>query len=133
VTDDLIEFLRARLDEDEVAAKDLGNACRPWTWSMPPDGYPQTVSSDGVPYIICQTFDGPQDPAVTAPFIVHNDPARVLRGVEAKRQLLDLTVQSLPGNCDCEAYGHHTDADTALRLLATEWNTHPDYQEAWRP
>lgn len=58
----------------------LGDTARPWTAHAHPNGYPQSVSSIGVPYVIAETYDGPQYPMATAPYIatMHPGVARAL-------------------------------------------------------
>lgn len=69
---------------------------------------------------------------VTSPaggHIVRHDPARVLRKVEAGRELIKL----------CETRWTHDLRGTegglemALELAVQEWADHPDYQESWKP
>lgn len=75
--------------------------------------------------------------------IVRHDPARVLRDVEAQRALLELHHAELIevvnadheersgdwcAECDGETFPCRT-----LRLLASAYADHPDYNEAWRP
>jgi hypothetical protein len=119
----LAEFLAARLDEDEAAAK---------AWL--PFGNPDATNREHA---------------------ARHDPARVLREVEAKRQILALHHPS-PGlrhpvtdyhvdicaACDVpelpQAEWEHIDGfdgsiypcDT-VRALAAVWSDHPDFDPAW--
>jgi len=120
VTDELVAFIRARLDEDQASAVAAGSGQRE----------SDECRIEGVGFTI---YDEGGHDADQARRIARFDPDRVIRAVEAKRQLLDIVKRSLPGYCDCEAYGHHGDAEDALRLLASEWSDHLGYQEAWRP
>jgi hypothetical protein len=108
---DLVEFLRARLDEDERVARQhhLTN------WHF--DGIKNhIVNDDGVTVAIVRT---------TQEHIQRHDPARVLREVEAKRRIIDLA----------DSLGYVTnDAEPAiLAALALPYADHPDYREEWRP
>jgi len=143
MTADLIAFLRARLDEDGRTA--LGAAAgghASWrgygagdvgAWTIYDDQW--TVASVAV-YDHDQALSG-QPGAVgpryrsaaaddTATHIARHDPARVLAEVDAKRRQLDAF----------DEYGTHDTwdlIDTALRLLALPYATHPDYQKTWAP
>lgn len=97
-SDDLVAFLRARLNEHRNAAKEI------------------------------RTHVDAADMAHTADYT-----NRIIREVYAKRALVDLLHRSLPGECDCEAYGHHGEAEQGLRLLALLYADHPDYRQEWKP
>lgn len=56
--------------------------------------------------------------------ITRHDPARVLRGVEAKRRIVELCTTNVE-------YEAEPLADNVLRQVATEWSTHPDYRQKW--
>ncbi|MDP9949133.1 MULTISPECIES: DUF6221 family protein [Streptomyces] len=124
--DDLAQFLRDRLDEDEQAAR----AAHAPNWS--------TDGRTGLHYGV---EDGWMTDALTtadADHIARHDPARVLREVEAKRRLLtdyeenaaDLDAQHAP---DMDYVGRADGLETALQHLATAYADHPDYRDAWRP
>jgi hypothetical protein len=117
--DELIAFLRARLDEDEQVA----------------------LAAKGH-----RVFDGTgivadRDRSVTlgshvATHIARHDPARVLADVEAKRQIIEGFAEL-----------HHNPARHTDAVLHLQWNVlrhvvlvlaqpfadHPDYREEWRP
>ncbi|MFD9630075.1 DUF6221 family protein [Streptomyces violascens] len=158
MTDDLVQFIRDRLDEDEQAARTT-------------NGYSiETADGDfpGEKYLVLRgdhldRFTAPL-PTDLAAHIARHDPARVLAEVEAKRQLLDLhpitTVRQQYSEADlvegvgpnyerrlkrpdepycetCDMYDGVIDGDgtpcPTLRLLALPFATHPDYREEWRP
>ena len=116
---DLVEFLRARFDEDEAAAK---------AW---------------LPF-------GNPDAAARA-HIARHDPARVLRQVDAQRRIVDehTPEQGVPyeggdendpstwvpccSNCQVGVVHEGDWPCLHLRLLALPYDTHPDYDERWRP
>lgn len=134
--DDLVAFIRARLDEDEQAATNcLGvneragmlRGVQPARWEYR-GGRVWSAPYSGVGDIlrVGHTWEN------EGRHIALQDPLRVLRGVEAKRQTVALLVRSLPGGCDCEAHGHHDKAKQALLLLASEWTDHPKFRQAWR-
>lgn len=141
----LVEFLRARLDEDEAAAK----AATPGPWRVVnvtdyrsatvdgPDalqdgGYDETIKARKQVMrpqtVIPQDADyGPTVELVDAEHIARHDSARVLAEVESKRKLIEQHVGYYGGGDD-EFWPVQT-----LRLLALPYADHPDYDEAWRP
>jgi hypothetical protein len=120
----LTEFLAARLDEDEAAAK-----AAQYLWPLAALGvlddkehaawYPLTIEAAG--------------------HIARWDPARVLREVEAKRKIL-AEYQRLYAEINelvvhGREPGHHMDAMRALHVAvcahAAVYSDHPDYNPAW--
>lgn len=70
------------------------------------------------------------------------DPARVLREVAAKRELLELHYDENPGPGDihycgtCHDYCMHQAEDwpcETIRVVASAFSDHPDFNEEWRP
>lgn len=141
--DDLVTFLRARLDEDDAAARAAS-----WDeWDSTHWHTHHRAQYDGRWAVIDAADDGvitsvdPQasdDPGVAA-HIARHDPARVLREVEAKRQIM--RVHNARDNwgtcigCPRDAGGSmHVGIDECpiLRALALSYADHPDYREDWR-
>jgi hypothetical protein len=132
-------FLAARLDEREAAAK----AATPGPW--------RAVGED--------ILSGTDDPhwagacaanasGADAAHIALNDPAHVLREVEAGRKILVIAriateetkelLRANPGataeNPDAaSAAAIMTTIGLVLVALAEAWSDHPAYDEAWRP
>ncbi|MFM9629397.1 DUF6221 family protein [Streptomyces galilaeus] len=151
--DDLVQWLRAQLDEDERIAREATPG--PWEWltetgeSWQPrlggwldySGEYLAAPGDGA------TLFGPgMTPHADAVFIAAHDPARVLREIEAKRQLLTEILRyeaKIDGEWGCchdpdeIATGQCAETQpqdiTALRLLALPFADRPGYQESWRP
>ena len=154
---DLVEFLTARLDEDERAARDARPAREEpssGTWIAythdpgPADlqegpvalvgAVPDDPSSTGgMDWAVCEAGQGARAGTI-ATHIARHDPAHVLAEVDAKRRILDEQEQAAryakttwgQGNSDqsrARALGK------VLRLLALPYADHPDYDEAWRP
>ncbi len=113
---DLIAFLHACLDEDEQIAQT------------------EAVLRDGDPYFANEASNFER--CVT--------PGRVLVEVEAKRGVVDWCVEVI-GDRDLSTYGQFgclrhdpqalavTLAVETLRLLASPYADHPDYDPAWAP
>jgi hypothetical protein len=114
---DPAEFLAARLDEDEAAARELLRG-HPGPWRV---GLASDVrDSAGEVVVADECHWSPM------PHIARHDPARVLREVEAKREILTAYIKA-------EADGHRGNGWIALRFaveaLATAWSDHVDYRD----
>lgn len=94
MSDDLIAWLRAQLDEDERAA----NAA---TWTEDPNGnawrvvppkahYERLIVADGFDDGVVLVTPENGEPEAIAEHIARHNPARVLVEVEAKRRILSL-------------------------------------------
>lgn len=138
---DLVEFLRARIAEDEqtarecVSVNDLARAANGGTlprWQIVDDGRTGTI--EGPPGI----------PRVKGGWVHENrhitrwDPARVLAECEAKRRIVDMCARVIVAFTDKQMWPdvnrrerHH--AALTLELLALPYTGHPDYREEWRP
>jgi hypothetical protein len=125
---ELVDFLKARLAEDEQAARDAPGLGR---WEV--QGYhvydPSTpkslgpVASNAIGY---------------ARHIARHDPARVLREVERDRGIIDILAEdagAASGEVTQQDFGGELDrwmrATAVLRLLASVYDTHPDYRKEW--
>lgn len=106
----LVEFLRARLAEDELIAKRAA--------AMTADFDEPLSIIEGDELVLLAT-----------------NPARVLAEVEAKRRIADEHGPNEYGLCDVCVL--NDDARRApcptLRLLALPYASHPDYRQEWRP
>jgi hypothetical protein len=105
--DDLVKFLRARLDEDEAEAKATADADAEF-WA--------DVKGDGTHF-------------------ARHDPDRELRQVAFGRALLDryaycLEYGGVPGN---EQLDPDTFEDYVLCPFAVVYSDHPDYLPEWKP
>lgn len=140
--DDLVAFLRARLDEDEasVYAWDSdAEACVGTVWTGNEPGYTTVASRRGEgPWIA----DGREVLNARHGRVLY-DPARVLREVEAKRRIVDDVVPEVEGAED-RIDGEwgvvslpwdqvHATTLSLLRLLALPYSDHPDYRPEWKP
>jgi hypothetical protein len=103
VSDDLISFVRARLDEDEAAARDAA---------------PFYADRDLVAEMVEEGFD-----AEVPEHAQRHDPARALREVAAKRAIL---VMYADARWDLAR-------EDVVRELAAVWSDHADYRQEWAP
>lgn len=147
---DIVEFLTARLDEDEAAAR---VACNEMTrkYARTNDGEWRASSSHGGIHtessadLVVQgrgfDFDLKDGVAV---HIARHDPARVLRNVAAQREIVKAYVDfearvagaSYKGYDALNYHRHMGTLDAlrgTLRLLAAVYANHSDYQEGWKP
>lgn len=123
----LAEFLRARLDEDEQTATAATSATfgEDPTWTSKDDGTgKQTHGYVMADHTAICGHDGDDVLLPAADHIARHDPARVQREVEAKRQIMDQFEY------DAEM-GYSDQAGLVLRMLASVYSDHPDYQQEW--
>ncbi len=109
---DLAAFLRARLREDEAAAR---------------GGFPAEPHSISCGYDQIE-FSQPCDCGI---------PARVLADVAARREVLLLASDRADGDEDSPwgegSYSVASHMGFVLRHVAAVYADHPDYDPAWRP
>lgn len=147
MTDDIVQWLGAQLDEDERIAR----SCSGRDWREHPKNW---VSTPPVNRVAVVLHDGDRG------HILRHDPARVLLEIDAKRQLLAevlsephfisaddhwntcpaivdedgvplcLDESRAPGPCDC---GRGARVARRLHLLALPYADRPGYREEWRP
>jgi hypothetical protein len=142
--DDLVQFLRDRLDEDEQTARDA----KPGPWRE--DGGGSVFATHPTDEVVDYTD--------SAPHIARHDPARVLAEVDAKRRIL--LLHNIPAVVSpkmaalglregeapeddrrCAGCGLDNTDDPItpdvnecpiLRALALPYAGHPDYRAEWR-
>lgn len=103
--DELVAFLRARLDEDEARS-----------WSVH-----DVAKCDALLYEEDMADAARRDPDCDCGY-----PARVLREVEAKRAIVD--------ECNAmDDEGLTPGLRSAVVSLAAVYGDHPDYRQEWRP
>ena len=115
---DLIAFLNARLDEDESRARaTMRMGAPPWS----------------------EVGRGERIPEMA--HIERHSPARVLREIEADRELLRRYVDMARNADERRAEGHPSPAVENMRdafyvavlIRAAVHNDHPDYMQEWKP
>jgi hypothetical protein len=147
---DIVAFLTARTDEEHAAALAAQQTDpAPWTADIStvgasptdhdgPDGSGLVIASNGIPLWDCEGSNTLCMAAPAAQHIVLHDPARVLRDVVAKREVIGLylaakaaleasdgTILAGAAKLNLRAYGN------ALRALAAADADHPDYNPTW--
>jgi hypothetical protein len=136
VTDDIVAFIRARLGQDEQAARAAGAQrwdASGWTFATSPD----EVATGDERVVVGSVDDDRGDGNLAAvEHIARHDPARVLREVEAKRALLAWVQDRLHDAEDFPAdEEYRLKAIQALRihlpLLAAPYSDHPAFREEW--
>lgn len=134
MSDDLIVWLRAQLDDDERVAREVPESSRTWhTAGGWPETGPDGVADEAGRWIVEEADE--RDVA----HIARWDPAAVLAEVEAKRRTLDLhwpdTIQYVKpkchecSGCGCCSMDHPCDT---VRLLAQQYAGRPGWREEWR-
>lgn len=124
MTDDIVSFLKARIEEYEQAACERN--CRKW-----PSEEHEAGECDECDRL--RRKNANEDAREEGPF----EPLAVLAGVEARRRIMseyearDQDVDLMLGP-DCERQREWVGLRLAVQLLATEWSSHQDYQQVWR-
>ncbi|MFI8330140.1 DUF6221 family protein [Streptomyces filamentosus] len=137
--DDLVQFLRARLDEDAELARQAEQVGGAPSWDRAADVLllpglqtRRRLADRGVP----DALQG----AVEAHAARH-DPARVLAEVDAKREVVNAYERMVAEFQDSgpamvsydRLVGSVSSLRTALEFLALPYADHPDYRDTWRP
>jgi hypothetical protein len=122
---EIVEFLKARLDEDEHHARQhKGSQWSSWSHRAGSLQF-RDIASDHRLFEVPLEYDE---------FVCRFDPARVLREVEAKRKILheyEVELNRGPAGSRPDFIARHKgilDAYTAsLRIIAAAYSDHPDY------
>lgn len=139
-SDDLAAFILARLNAEERAASAASPA--PWIVDVQDDGT-LVINGAVAPVVFEYSWQkcGPD-----FAHIVRFDPARVLRGVEAKRRILDAHQHQT--FAPTEGCSHTVGCMTChvedtwlfaggwcdtVRAVGSEWSTDPAYRSEWAP
>ncbi|MFF7452127.1 MULTISPECIES: DUF6221 family protein [unclassified Streptomyces] len=123
--DELVEWLRAQLDEDERIAR----SCARTDWWEHPVNW---VSAAPMHRVALVAHDGDRR------HIVEHDPARVLREIDADRALIadyvsaQETVDAI-AHPDMYDVGRAQGLEDAVRRRASAYDQRPGYREEWRP
>lgn len=146
---ELAEWLGQQLDEDERAARRMEEHF-PSPWELSDRGWMAHAVADGPAFrevVRLEQWHGMPEDVGLGQLIEHvarHDPARVLREVDAKRQILGLhtpfRVDGDPGP-GCNTCSWRDDMEdlqviwpcSTLRLLALPYAGRPGYRDEWRP
>ncbi|MDV6267061.1 DUF6221 family protein [Rhodococcus globerulus] len=136
---ELVEFVEARLAEDERVAREAIVPDRPgthWEWeARSDDGDPEsplwlrtveefpTTSGVGDLPGFPLGYECTAAPTPAMGHITRHDPDRVLREVEAKQAIIEKLREG-----DLRKFSGLLDA---VKLLASPFSDHPDYQKEW--
>lgn len=137
--DDMVEFIKAQLDEDEAGAHSSGPARVAWlTYRKDSGEMLYTTVAAEVGHGDVWIADG-RELAPPASAMVVYDPARVLADVAAKRAVIELyetartaleasdgTILAGTAKLNLRAYGN------ALRALAAAYASRPGFKPEWR-
>lgn len=151
MTEALVQFLRARLDEDEQAADRAAALCgchpAAASWEFR-DGDDEEdgrihVVDDPHPILLgkrrrlARRWNRSCDGLFAAQHIVRHDPARVLAEVDAKRQALDHYERIQGHTLKSDGGADYIFAEGAVRkqlqFMALAYADHPDYRAEWAP
>lgn len=157
--EELVAFLRARLDDDERTAR----AATPGPWSVNDESFTESIrAADGTEVVAGGRWGGEAPVFETTEDALHiaaHDPARALLETDSRRQLLadalvekHVVVEDCWYTCPATTEDHDggetcNEADSGkpcncgrdarierrLRLLAMPYIDHPDYRPEWRP
>lgn len=127
---DLIEFVRARLDEREALAKQATTVGGK-LWHRGPVEHDQVLISETGHRIIIGAGSA-------LPHIAANDPAHVLRDIAAKRAIVDSyaadpNIRSRGGVGGVYGVGRNQGFAYAVECIAAIDADRPDYNPSWRP
>jgi Family of unknown function (DUF6221) len=117
----IVEFLEARLTEDELTAQAAVEGSPDWQAHY---DY-RDVKDAGGHYVVLADSHYPT--AEQAAHIARHSPARVLRDCETKRALI---AEFLRRDALGDVPGRAALEDT-LRTLGSAYSGHPDYDPAW--
>ena len=150
-THGIVEFLEARLDEQEAAAKAAATESGGEHWRASDSGLYSQDDPSNYPGPFLADAYGYTDPTIGG-HIAHWDPARVLAEVAAKRRVLARHHPRQPPDRWCDGCGEdkgggggrgrymwitprvlHINDCPELRDLAAPYADHPDYDPAWTP
>ncbi|MCX5253673.1 DUF6221 family protein [Streptomyces canus] len=133
-------WISDQLDEDERITRAVEDRSAPWDGQWMADGNSAVRTVNG--HVLFYRHDsGPLKPGL-ADHVAEWDPARVLREIEAKRQMVRKihVHHRAPEWDEPEALGFQCRQCRdgrfpcqTLRLIAYPYSDRPGYQEAWRP
>lgn len=125
----IVEFLEARLTEDERIATAASHPGWPWPsgedlgeWIVSDRGHLYAGGSVRTHYGVMD--DGDETSEELVRHMAQQDPARALREIAAKRAILALAALA-------DSYDMEIEYREVLANLAAVYSSHPDYQAEW--
>ncbi|MFL1903108.1 DUF6221 family protein [Streptomyces tauricus] len=128
--DELVRWLGEQLDEDERIARAVEDRSAPFDGQWMADGNSAVRTLNGHVLFYRHGAD-PLKPGLVDHVVAH-DPARVLREIEAKRDLLRVAERAHDYH-ETFVNGFASALEGTLRLFAAAYAARPGYQESWRP
>lgn len=138
---DLVQWLRDQLDEDERIAREA----TPGPWQNAPTARHHATASgrseeavfasptDTGAMVVAATGEASERRnLINAEFIAAHDPARVLREIEAKREVLRLAERAYDYH-ETFTNGFASALEGTLRLFALAYADRPGFREEWAP
>jgi hypothetical protein len=138
--DDLVQFLRDRLDEDEQIARAATEG--PWVAEVSGETGHCVIPADAQSTREFVAKTQLYAAAFDAEHIAAHNPARALREIDAKRQIIARYVEHERLDRETfDAEGQHARSLVSLRAayldavreLAAVYSDRPGYREEWRP
>ncbi len=132
----IVDFIEARIDEDEAAAQAATVGGGPkWAAAGEPGESGDLIDAEHGGFVAWNRDEHAFQNHEDAVHIARHDPARVLRDCEAKRAIVqlyrDAWVQSTTGRGSREKAGAVFVIQAALFALAGAYSDHPNYREEW--
>ncbi len=125
---DIIDFLEARISEDESVARAASPA--PWEWFEEAGTAASALYSSDERAVLDAYADHPPGYLVCKPedrvYIAQFNPGRILAECAARRQML----ANVPLVTDISSEVGGT-SEFVLMCMASPYRDHPDYQEGW--
>lgn len=134
---DLVQWLGEQLNTDEriahAACWDDQSAV--WTARPPRASYERYTVVDYLGDGVVAVTPENADADGVGPHVAEHDPARVLREIDAKREILARYEELRAASKEADLIGDVTEEyqDFLLPMLALPYADRPGYQEAWRP
>lgn len=125
MNDDLVQFLHARLDEDEQAARAAGGA--PWEATVPGMVHVSAAAQRDNRGMRSQGYVAAVERAEIQHHIARQDPPAVLARATAMRSIVRHWEYWEQGEIGRGPWAQ------ACRHLAKIYASHPDFREEWRP
>lgn len=119
----ITEFLKARIGEDEAAAKDVASEPAGPKWG---NYFKEVLGASPVEGV------GDMSTSEYAAHVARHDPARVLAECAAKRAIIRIAADQIRLGQEAGLWKNWEDMATQnLSAIASVYADHPDYQQEW--